>query len=103
MFLALAQECVPVPQRVDCHPDADASEEKCLDRGCLWCPGEEGTPWCHVPRSYGYKMVGQPEQTPTGYKVTLSRSTNASYFGSDAERLTANFEIESDYRLRVKV
>ncbi|CAL8083188.1 unnamed protein product [Orchesella dallaii] len=100
---AYAQQCVPVPDRVDCHPDPDASEENCLARGCQWCTGDEGTPWCHVPANYGYKMVGTPEETPNGYRVTLSRSTNASYFGNDAETLTATFEVQSDYRLRIKI
>lgn len=104
---ALAQECVPVPQRIDCHPDpaeADVSEKECLERGCNWCPTDApGAPFCHVPSDYGYKMVGQPEQTPTGYQVTLNRSTNASYFGNDAQTLTAEFQIQSDYRLRIKV
>lgn len=48
-------------------------------------------------------MVGQPEQTPTGYRVTLNRSTNVSYYGNDAQTLTADFEIQADYRLRIKV
>ena len=101
--LKAQDECVPIAQRIDCHPDPDASEENCHERGCLWCPGEIGTPWCHLPRDYGYRMVGDPEVLPNGYRVNLQRATNISYVGGDAENLTAIFEIQSNERLRIKV
>jgi hypothetical protein len=98
-----AQSCLPEASRIDCYPQDAAGEEKCLARGCLWCEAELGTPWCHLPQNYGYRMEGQPEQLPNGYRVNLTRATEISYVGGDAATLTATFEIQSDYRLRIKV
>jgi len=101
--LVWGQECVPEGSRIDCWPQEGATEEGCVARGCLWCQAEDGIPWCHLPQNYGYRMEGQPEVLPNGYRVSLVRATNISYIGGDSSSLTATFEVQSDYRLRIKV
>lgn len=98
-----AQNCIPEAQRIDCYPQEGANEQNCLERGCLWCPAQVGTPWCHLPTTYGYRMIGEPVDLPNGIQVNLSRATNISYVGGDAELITATFDFQSDERLRIKV
>ena len=33
--------------RRDCHPEPDATQERCELRGCCWYPS--GGPWCFYP------------------------------------------------------
>ena len=104
-FPAYCQDdCAPVTERIDCHPDVNATEERCLARGCLWCPAEgETIPYCTVKRTHGYTMESLlPDGN--GYRVLLRRtSLDSSYFGNDFELLNATVTFESDYRLRIKV
>ena len=68
-----------VEDRVDCHPDPHATQEKCVQRGCIWDPEEEpltGAPWCVYPPGYGYNMVGQPVNTQDGYLIHLRKSSS---------------------------
>ena len=52
---------------VDCFPEPDVDRASCLAKGCYWCPGEvDSAPWCYVPKEYGYRMVGEPTETPMG-------------------------------------
>ena len=49
--VTLEQQTVEVEDRVDCHPDPAATQERCEARGCVWrvseprLEGEEGPPW----------------------------------------------------------
>ncbi|CAG7733583.1 unnamed protein product, partial [Allacma fusca] len=100
--LPSADECTEVKDRVDCHPDPDANEENCHARGCSWCQANAGEPWCFTKPDHGYVMTAI-QSTEKGYRVTLSRTSNASYFGGDADELTADFEMQSDERLRIRI
>lgn len=71
LVIALAQMCIPDNERIDCHPDGGASQERCLSRGCTWCPAAEdgnNIPWCFVPKNYGYKIVGEPVVGDDGFR-----------------------------------
>lgn len=37
--------CTHCTKKVDCHPEPNADEGKCLSRGCRWCPMAE-QPYC---------------------------------------------------------
>ena len=106
--LTLAQECLPDDLRVDCHPDPNATPERCLARGCISCPAsipDRNTPTCFFPPSYGYSMVGDPINTGHGFLINLQRKQNQSQtlFGNDVEQLVLEVDFQSDYRLRVKI
>jgi hypothetical protein len=69
LSFALAQNCAPRADRVDCHPDLNATEARCAGRGCIWCDlGQPGVPACYFPQDYGYSMVGEPINTVNGYR-----------------------------------
>ena len=56
-----------VGEIIDCWPKTDVSKEHCLAKGCYWCPGQQDAePWCYAPKEYGYRMVGEPVETPNG-------------------------------------
>jgi hypothetical protein len=50
-------------------------------------------------------MVGQPETTPNGVRVSLSKSfqNGRPFWDGEAASLTLVAEFQSDYRLRIKV
>ena len=53
--------------RFDCYPDPNATEEACVNRGCVWGEPEiPDAPWCFYPSGHGYRMVSM--------KVTLHPS-----------------------------
>lgn len=62
-----------------------------------------GAPWCFLPPDHGYSMVGEPEDTGTGYRVTLTRTGSSSYYGDDSPSVFVDFIFDSDYRLHIKV
>ncbi|CAG7728912.1 unnamed protein product, partial [Allacma fusca] len=106
--LGEAQQCLPDFERIDCHPGPFTGDhkEQCEAMGCISCPAELpdwNVPSCYLPKSYGYRMVGQPENTGNGFRVNLQRATSISMFGSDSEALTLETFYESDYRLRIKI
>ena len=90
--------------RIDCHPDPGAYEEKCQERGCIWeTVQEEGAPYCYYPPDYGYLMVGDPVVTEDGYLIHLARTTEVAMFGEEAPSLWVHVEIQKTYRLRIKI
>ena len=41
--------------RFDCHPESDASQDNCEQRGCIWnATNTPNAPYCYYPSSYGY-------------------------------------------------
>ncbi|KAK2141238.1 hypothetical protein LSH36_1136g01048 [Paralvinella palmiformis] len=94
---------IPESERVDCHPESDASVQECLDRGCYWCENTaENVPWCFMPRQAGYRMAGSPVETPQGYQIVLDRINTPSVFGQDIGQITLDVEFQTEQRLRLK-
>ena len=55
--------------RVDCHPEPGASQEKCVSRGCHWCVSSiPDVPWCFLPKTHGYRRSGDVVSTTKGYR-----------------------------------
>ncbi|XP_063789067.1 maltase-glucoamylase-like [Pseudophryne corroboree] len=59
-------------EKIDCHPEPNASEQKCISRGCIWkASNTPGIPYCFYPLDYGY-VVEREVVTDTGITVDIS-------------------------------
>jgi hypothetical protein len=96
---------IPLSERIDCHPEFGATQERCLARGCFWCSStpSDGTPWCFMPREQGYRVVGDITDTVKGYSATLQRIDTPSWYGSDINTVLLEVEFHTADRLRIKV
>ena len=107
--VTLEQQTVEVEDRVDCHPDPAATQERCEARGCVWrvseprLEGEEGPPFCYYPPDYGYSMLGEPLVTKDGYLVHLVKNTEDSMFGGEVSDIWLKIEMQKPYRLRIRI
>ncbi|XP_063061397.1 sucrase-isomaltase, intestinal [Engraulis encrasicolus] len=94
---------MPVGERVDCFPDAGASQRKCLERGCCWKPLDEtNVPWCFFSENHGYNVTSD-QSSSTKVEATLQRKTAPSLFGADIEELSFHAEMQTQNRLRFKI
>ncbi|KAM9318648.1 LOW QUALITY PROTEIN: sucrase-isomaltase, intestinal [Pholidichthys leucotaenia] len=94
----------PIEERVDCFPDAGASQDKCEQRGCCWKPRDErSVPWCFFPTNHGYTVV--TETKPNDYEIIahLKRMPMPSLFGGDVEEVRLHAEMQTNNRLRFKI
>ncbi|RXN32332.1 maltase- intestinal-like protein [Labeo rohita] len=117
-------ECPVIPQaeRVDCFPEPNASQEKCLERGCCWeTSSEANVPWCFFSTSHGYSVVSQstPDSTPSrandrqglmenvcfavDIEARLTRMDAPTLFGGDIQELNFYAEMQTENRLRLKI
>lgn len=96
--------------RIDCLPDRNAlaqagtnQESACRQRGCCWSP-EGGGSNCAFPFNYGFRQVKVKERSATGmwYELTRMEAPN-SLARSDIANLEFKIEMQTDYRLRIKV
>ncbi|XP_057203640.1 sucrase-isomaltase, intestinal [Triplophysa rosa] len=102
----IVPECPNIPQgeRVDCFPDAGASQQKCLARGCCWRPLDEANiPWCFFSKNHGYTVVSEHKPDSTHIEARLQRMNAPSLFGADIEELTFQAEMQTENRLRFKI
>ena len=97
------QTDIVTTERIDCHPEVGAGQDECLARGCYWCEAADPSPSCFMPKEHGYRMVGSPVVTPTGYEVVLKRINYPSWYGLEIEDVVLEVEFQSDSRLRMKV
>ncbi|KAJ7325169.1 hypothetical protein JRQ81_018189 [Phrynocephalus forsythii] len=57
--------------KFDCHPDPDATLERCESLGCIWQESPNvGVPYCYYPNDYGY-IVQQVQYTSSGLTANL--------------------------------
>ncbi|KAM9316521.1 sucrase-isomaltase, intestinal [Gastrophryne carolinensis] len=64
-------------EKFDCHPESNADENKCLQRGCIWEVSDDtGIPWCYYPADHGY-IVDNVQPTENGITVDISLPSNA--------------------------
>uniref|UniRef100_A0A673G2Q8 P-type domain-containing protein n=1 Tax=Sinocyclocheilus rhinocerous TaxID=307959 RepID=A0A673G2Q8_9TELE len=91
-------------ERVDCFPDAGASQQKCLERACCWRPlNETNVPWCFFSKNHGYSMVSESKPDSTHIEAKLTRMDAPSLFGADIKELTFYAEMQTENRLRFKI
>ncbi|XP_051512453.1 sucrase-isomaltase, intestinal-like isoform X1 [Myxocyprinus asiaticus] len=102
----ITPECpnIPLAERVDCFPDAGASQQKCLDRGCCWSPLDEiNVPWCFFSKNHGYTVVSMNKPDNTHIEAKLKRMGSPSLFGADIEELNFHADMQTENRLRFKI
>ncbi|XP_073692479.1 sucrase-isomaltase, intestinal-like [Garra rufa] len=99
-------ECPVIPQseRVDCFPEPNASQEKCLERACCWEPASEANvPWCFFSKNHGYSVVSLNMPDSTHIEAKLTRMDAPSLFGADIQELNFYAEMQTENRLHFKI
>lgn len=101
-------------ERFDCYPDdRHVSRIACEIRGCCYLgqlthDGRNETidstiPTCVYPANYGYEASGKAEITLDGFEVPLRRIPAPSRYGDDIQSVYMKVEMQTKYRLRIKV
>ncbi|XP_073709957.1 sucrase-isomaltase, intestinal isoform X1 [Misgurnus anguillicaudatus] len=94
---------ISLAERVDCFPEAGASQIKCLERGCCWSPLDDtNVPWCYFSKNHGY-TVTEHKTDSTHIEGKLQRMDAPSLFGADIKELTFHVEKQTENRLRFKI
>ncbi|XP_052008312.1 sucrase-isomaltase, intestinal-like [Xyrauchen texanus] len=102
----ITPECpnIPLAERVECFPDAGASQQKCMARGCCWSPLDEtSVPWCFFSKNHGYTVVSMNKPDNTHIEARLKRMGAPSLFGADIEELMFYADMQTENRLRFKI
>ena len=101
-------ESLQIPERFDCHPEDNSSQEKCEARGCCWrVEGKlpsPGVPFCYYPRyvlDSGYDYVNTSSY-PDGQTGFLNRTYRSPY-PRDVPLLKIDVEYQTNHRVRVKI
>ncbi|XP_034161045.2 sucrase-isomaltase, intestinal [Pangasianodon hypophthalmus] len=95
---------IALAERVDCFPDAGASQQSCQDRGCCWSPHDQtNVPWCFFSSNHGYTVVSENQPSSTKLEARLKRQDAPSLFGSDILELSFVAEMQTENRLRFKI
>lgn len=116
-------ECPEAPvlewNRFDCYPEnPDVDVHTCEDRGCCWAVTDvrndkdgpaarehyrDRVPKCILPLNSGYRIAGPEESLFGGYEVPLQRIPSPSRYGDDITHLKVRVQMQTPYRLRVKI
>ncbi|XP_012560121.2 lysosomal alpha-glucosidase isoform X1 [Hydra vulgaris] len=90
--------------RFDCFPESGVTEESCYSRGCCWDnSNNEGQPICYYgSANIGYNVCGYKE-TITGFTLELCLTGLGGHYGKNVLKLNANFYLETDNTLHVKI
>ncbi|KAF7699232.1 hypothetical protein HF521_003974 [Silurus meridionalis] len=95
---------ISLSERVDCFPDAGASQQRCQERGCCWSPNDQtNVPWCFFSSNHGYTVVSQSQPNSGKIEARLERQNAPSLFGSDILQLSFVAEMQTENRLRFKI
>ncbi|KAL7878317.1 hypothetical protein AOLI_G00092910 [Acnodon oligacanthus] len=95
---------IPIAERVECHPEAGASQQRCLARGCCWSPLDQtNVPWCFFSSNSGYTVVSQNRADGTRLEARLKRVNSPSLYGAEISELSFTAEMQTENRLRFKI
>lgn len=95
-----------VNQRIDCHPEPNATQSSCTKRGCCWQQSNSvaRAPSCFFPvGNHGYSATTNIQATDVGFTVTLRRCNTPQYLRNGLLQLAIEVEIRSNSMLRIKV
>lgn len=122
-FFSTAIQCTTVKDefRFDCYPEAGASEDGCIKRGCCWIPHYHdeqksnsfkinlpnvrtsiGLPYCFYPGKYGNYHFTNITETRHGMLAYLEMQFPSSYPG-DISTVAIHVKYLSDDTLQIKV
>jgi len=62
--------------RLDCFPEAGATEEKCVERGCCWKQTVDGRPWCYYPEVFSAFEVLNETHIGRKYRSQFPKDIN---------------------------
>ncbi|BHF72636.1 hypothetical protein SprV_0401570400 [Sparganum proliferum] len=97
-------DAVPVPQRLDCHPEPFASEDACRARNCCWSIlDKDRTIACFFPANYPTYEAAFLERTERGYTVEAKRSKSAYPVPAPIETIRLDVAYETASRLRIRL
>jgi hypothetical protein len=99
-------------ERIDCHPEPNASAEKCVAKGCCWRqPITEsenstlklnGIPFCHYPKDYPSYRVVAGGFVQNGFFCSIEKE-NVTFRQNEILKLNVHIIFESKSRLHVKI
>ncbi|GFS81670.1 sucrase-isomaltase, intestinal [Nephila pilipes] len=106
-------------ERFDCYPDdPSVGRTSCEARGCCYVDQQysdtetdsNGTtetsdrmPKCVYPKNYGYVSLGKTTPIFNGFVLPLQRVPAPSRYGDDIQVAHMKVEMQTTYRLRIKV
>ncbi|XP_066540681.1 sucrase-isomaltase, intestinal [Hoplias malabaricus] len=94
---------IVVGERVDCHPEPGASQQRCLQRSCCWAPVDNNNvPWCYFSTNHGYTVVSKNDQI-NKIEARLKRMDSPSLYGADIVELSFTAEMQTENRLQFKI
>ena len=94
--------------RFNCHPEPNATQEKCEERGCCWetsvlrffptdHPQRSGPPVCYYPTDYPVYIVRDIVNTTTGFYAMLTRDST-SYYPGDVTTVVYECTLWNQYK-----
>uniref|UniRef100_A0A0X3PGG6 Lysosomal alpha-glucosidase n=1 Tax=Schistocephalus solidus TaxID=70667 RepID=A0A0X3PGG6_SCHSO len=97
-------DAVPVPQRLDCHPEPFASEEACRARKCCWSLlDKDRTIACFFPANYPTYEATSLERMARGLRVEAKRSKSAYPVPDPIDKIRLEVVYETASRLRISI
>ncbi|XP_053566084.1 maltase-glucoamylase [Bombina bombina] len=75
-------------ERFDCHPEPGASQQACIDRGCIWEVSEgPKAPYCFYPSDFGY-TVQNIQSNPFGMTIDLNQPKVLQRYGRSSRTIS---------------